>query len=160
MWRSGERLGTLPLFFAPGAWQRLCDETSGKGVGIWNLVRSGSAVYADDIVAQLEAMILEGTLKSGERLPAERVLAEQFGVSRPSLREAIQKLVAKVKLVSRQGGGNYVTESLGATFSDPLLHLKEGDPGPSATCWSFATRWKGLVPTTRRCVRPPSITSA
>ncbi|OPL21976.1 transcriptional regulator PdhR, partial [Pseudomonas aeruginosa] len=44
---------------------------------------------SDDIVAQLEAMILEGTLKSGERLPAERVLAEQFGVSRPSLREAI-----------------------------------------------------------------------
>lgn len=35
---------------------------------------------SDDIVAQLEAMILEGTLKSGERLPAERVLAEQFGV--------------------------------------------------------------------------------
>ncbi|MFT8024873.1 GntR family transcriptional regulator, partial [Salmonella enterica subsp. enterica serovar Enteritidis] len=30
---------------------------------------------ADDIVAQLETMILEGTLKAGERLPAERVLA-------------------------------------------------------------------------------------
>lgn len=38
---------------------------------------------ADDIVAQLETMILEGTLKAGERLPAERVLAERFGVSRP-----------------------------------------------------------------------------
>lgn len=115
---------------------------------------------SDDIVAQLEAMILEGTLKSGERLPAERVLAEQFGVSRPSLREAIQKLVAKGLLVSRQGGGNYVTESLGATFSDPLLHLLGVTRRPSATCWSFATRWKGPVPTTRRCVRPPSITSA
>ncbi len=50
---------------------------------------------ADDIVQQIETMILEGTLKAGERLPAERVLAERFGVSRPSLREAIQKLVAK-----------------------------------------------------------------
>lgn len=116
---------------------------------------------SDDIVAQLEAMILEGTLKSGERLPAERVLAEQFGVSRPSLREAIQKLVAKGLLVSRQGGGNYVTESLGATFSDPLLHLLEGNPGgPARPAGVFATRWKGPVPTTRRCVRPPSITSA
>jgi GntR family transcriptional repressor for pyruvate dehydrogenase complex len=46
---------------------------------------------SDDIVEQLEGMILEGTLKSGERLPAERALAEKFGVSRPSLREAIQK---------------------------------------------------------------------
>jgi GntR family transcriptional repressor for pyruvate dehydrogenase complex len=73
-------------------------------------------------------MILEGTLKSGERLPAERALAEQFGVSRPSLREAIQKLAAKGLLVSRQGGGNYVVDSLGSTFSDPLLHLLENNP--------------------------------
>ncbi|KAF1005408.1 MAG: Pyruvate dehydrogenase complex repressor [Pseudomonas fluorescens] len=83
---------------------------------------------SDDIVEQLEGMILEGTLKSGERLPAERALAEQFGVSRPSLREAIQKLVAKGLLVSRQGGGNYVADSLGSTFSDPLLHLLENNP--------------------------------
>ena len=83
---------------------------------------------SDDIVEQLEGMILEGTLKSGERLPAERALAEQFGVSRPSLREAIQKLSAKGLLVSRQGGGNYVAESLGSTFSDPLLHLLENNP--------------------------------
>ena len=72
---------------------------------------------ADDIVAQLETMILEGTLKAGERLPAERVLAERFGVSRPSLREAIQKLAAKGLLISRHGGGTFVAESLGSTFS-------------------------------------------
>jgi len=83
---------------------------------------------SDDIVVQLEGMILEGTLKAGERLPAERALAEQFGVSRPSLREAIQKLAAKGLLVSRQGGGTYVAESLGSTFSDPLLHLLESNP--------------------------------
>ena len=78
---------------------------------------------SDDIVDQLETMILEGVLQAGERLPAERKLAEQFGVSRPSLREAIQKLVAKGLLVSRQGGGNYVSNEVGATFSDPLLAL-------------------------------------
>ncbi|MCP8465404.1 FCD domain-containing protein [Pseudomonas sp. ZM23] len=83
---------------------------------------------SDDIVERLEAMILEGTLKAGERLPAERVLSEQFGVSRPSLREAIQKLAAKGLLISRQGGGNYVSEGLGSMFSDPLLHLLESSP--------------------------------
>ena len=83
---------------------------------------------SDDIVERLEGMILEGTLTSGERLPAERALAEQFGVSRPSLREAIQKLTAKGLLISRQGGGNYVVDSLGSTFSDPLLHLLESNP--------------------------------
>jgi GntR family transcriptional repressor for pyruvate dehydrogenase complex len=83
---------------------------------------------SDEIVSQLEALILEGSLQRGERLPAERLLAERFGVSRPSLREAIQKLVAKGLLVSRQGGGKYVAESLGASFSDPLLHLLESSP--------------------------------
>ncbi len=78
---------------------------------------------ADDIVMQLETMILEGTLKAGERLPAERALAEQFGVSRPSLREAMQKLAAKGLVMSRHGGGTFVAESLGSTFSDPLLQL-------------------------------------
>lgn len=78
---------------------------------------------SDEIVEQLETMILEGVLQAGERLPAERKLAEQFGVSRPSLREAIQKLVAKGLLVSRQGGGNYVNQEVGTTFSDPLLAL-------------------------------------
>ncbi|MBV2134922.1 FCD domain-containing protein [Pseudomonas sp. MAP12] len=80
---------------------------------------------SDDIVERLEAMILEGSLKAGERLPAERVLAEQFGVSRPSLREAIQKLAARGLLSSRQGGGTYVAEGLGSAFSDPLLQLLE-----------------------------------
>ena len=37
---------------------------------------------SDDIVEQLEGMILEGTLKSGERLPAERALAEFKNVRR------------------------------------------------------------------------------
>ncbi|MFC6335467.1 FCD domain-containing protein [Pseudomonas sp. CCM 7891] len=92
---------------------------------------------SDDIVEQLEGMILEGTLKSGERLPAERALAEQFGVSRPSLREAIQKLAAKGLLVSRQGGGNYVVESLGSTFSDPLLHLLENNPEAQSDLLEF-----------------------
>lgn len=83
---------------------------------------------ADTIVEQLETMILEGTLQPGQRLPAERALAEQFGVSRPSLREAVQRLVAKGLLNSRQGGGNFVTENLGTSFSDPLIPLLENCP--------------------------------
>ena len=81
---------------------------------------------ADDIVAQLETMILEGTLKAGERLPAERVLAERFGVSRPSAR-GDPEAAAKGLLISRHGGGTFVAESLGSTFSDPLLHLLENN---------------------------------
>ena len=83
---------------------------------------------ADTIVDELENMILEGTLQPGERLPAERTLAERFGVSRPSLREAVQRLATKGLLVSRQGGGHYVSEALGTSFTDPLITLLEGRP--------------------------------
>ncbi|PAU73908.1 GntR family transcriptional regulator [Halomonas salipaludis] len=76
---------------------------------------------ADVITERLEAMILEGSLKPGHRLPPERELAERFGVSRPSLREAIQKLAARGLLSSRQGGGTFVSESLNSRFNDPLL---------------------------------------
>ncbi|MBB5017972.1 GntR family transcriptional repressor for pyruvate dehydrogenase complex [Chitinivorax tropicus] len=82
---------------------------------------------ADEIVERLQRMILEGVLKENQRLPAERHLAEQFGVSRPSVREAIQKLVAKGLIRSRQGGGNYVSTGLGATWYDPLLALMQQD---------------------------------
>ena len=61
---------------------------------------------SDQIAEQLENMIADGSLHPGERLPAERTLAERLGVSRPSLREAIKKLSSRGLLTSRQGGGH------------------------------------------------------
>ncbi|AUH50452.1 GntR family transcriptional regulator [Chromobacterium sp. ATCC 53434] len=74
---------------------------------------------SDVIVQQLEKRILDGVLKPGDRLPPERRLAEELGVSRPSLREAIQQLASRGLLASRQGGGTWVTDRLEASFSDP-----------------------------------------
>lgn len=71
---------------------------------------------SDAVAASLEKRILEGSLKPGDRLPPERELAAELGVSRPSLREAIQKLASKGMLQSRQGGGTYVTNRLESTF--------------------------------------------
>jgi GntR family transcriptional repressor for pyruvate dehydrogenase complex len=78
---------------------------------------------SDIIMQQLEGMILEGSFKAGQKLPPERELAAQFEVSRPSVREAIQKLVARGVLFSRHGGGTYVSEQLGSAFADPLQDL-------------------------------------
>lgn len=80
-----------------------------------------------DLSGQIEAMIVEDGLKAGARLPSERHLASHFGVSRSSLREAIQQLISRGKLTSRQGGGTYVAEPSAAlvlqdTFS-PLSAL-------------------------------------
>ncbi|MCP3882581.1 MAG: FCD domain-containing protein [Sulfitobacter sp.] len=78
---------------------------------------------ADVIAHKLETMILEGILKPGEKLPPERKLAKKFEVSRPTLREAIKKLTAKHLLRTRQGGGNYVSESLAPSLTEPLLEI-------------------------------------
>lgn len=71
-----------------------------------------AAKLSDVILEQLENMILEGSLAPGEKLPPERELAKQFEVSRPSLREAIQKLEARGLVTRRQGGGTYVKNQL------------------------------------------------
>ncbi len=83
---------------------------------------------SDAVAASLEGRILEGSLKAGDRLPPERELAAEFGVSRPSLREAIQKLASKGMLQSRQGGGTYVTDSLNSTFFDPWHDMLGNHP--------------------------------
>jgi GntR family transcriptional repressor for pyruvate dehydrogenase complex len=83
---------------------------------------------SDAVAASLERRILEGSLKPGDRLPPERELATEFGVSRPSLREAIQKLASKGMVQSRQGGGTYVTNALEATFFDPWQDMMDNHP--------------------------------
>ncbi|MEN3373947.1 FCD domain-containing protein [Dechloromonas sp. ZS-1] len=83
---------------------------------------------SDAIASTLEGRILEGSLKPGDRLPPERELAADLGVSRPSLREAIQKLASKGLVQSRQGGGTYVTEKLESAFSDPWAEMMLNHP--------------------------------
>ena len=69
---------------------------------------------ADHLVERVKAIIHERNLEAGMRLPAERQLAAELGVSRSSLREAIQKLISENILISRRGGGTYVNNRLNA----------------------------------------------
>ena len=63
---------------------------------------------ADDVARRVRALIEEQQLEAGMRLPAERQLAAQLGVSRNSLREALAMLVNEGVLLSRRGGGTFV----------------------------------------------------
>lgn len=83
---------------------------------------------SDVIEKELERLILEGIFAPGQKLPPERELAVQFDVSRPSVREAILRLEVKKLLTRRQGGGTFVTENLGQSFSDPLIGLLSERP--------------------------------
>jgi GntR family transcriptional repressor for pyruvate dehydrogenase complex len=82
-----------------------------------------SEKLSQSVVRQIELLILRGILRPGERLPAERDLAERMGVSRPSLRDAVADLQERGLLVSRAGSGMYVADVLGSAFSPALVGL-------------------------------------
>ena len=63
----------------------------------------------DKIIQQLKQLIVSGQLKPGDRLPAERVLAEKLGVGRSYVREAIRKLEFFGLLKTSPQSGTYVS---------------------------------------------------
>jgi len=65
---------------------------------------------SDRVADQLEALILDSQLRSGERLPTENELARQYGVSRTVIREAVRSLAAKGLVQVTQGSGTVVRE--------------------------------------------------
>jgi GntR family transcriptional repressor for pyruvate dehydrogenase complex len=85
--------------------------------------------YVADAIRTIKDMILDGRLKPGQRLPAERALCEALGVSRPTLREAIGSLQAMNILESRQGAGTFVSSLSVEELLSPLkfvLALADG----------------------------------
>lgn len=65
----------------------------------------------EQIVAQIEERIINGELSPGDKLPAERELAEQFRVSRTAIREAMKALAQSGLVVIQPGRGTFVTDS-------------------------------------------------
>jgi GntR family transcriptional repressor for pyruvate dehydrogenase complex len=59
----------------------------------------------EEVIFHFEAAIAEGRIKEGDRLPSERELAETFGVSRPSVREALRALELFGVVSARRGTG-------------------------------------------------------
>ncbi|TIP10082.1 FadR/GntR family transcriptional regulator [Mesorhizobium sp.] len=78
---------------------------------------------ADEVVQQIENLILEGVLRTGDRLPGERELARRFEVSRPILRDALKTLEGRGLLTTRPGGGTHVADVIGQLFTKPVTDL-------------------------------------
>lgn len=64
----------------------------------------------EQIVEQIEKRILNGELKPEDKLPPERELSKQFGVSRTAVREAMKALTLKGLIVVHPGRGTFVTD--------------------------------------------------
>jgi GntR family transcriptional regulator, transcriptional repressor for pyruvate dehydrogenase complex len=81
---------------------------------------------AQAVANHLEKLILEGVLRPGERLLGERELAERLGVSRPSLREALETLVERGLLITGRSG-THVAQFL-SPLMKPIATLMQDNP--------------------------------
>src|SRR5213594_3002319 len=85
--------------------------------------QTSSGQTIDDVVARVSDLIKSAQLKPGDRLPPERELAKQLGVSRPSLRAGLRALASMGVLKSRQGAGTFVAGGPPTLDSEPLRLL-------------------------------------
>lgn len=83
-------------------------------------VREGGTEH---VVAHVRALIQGGTLRPGDRLPAERDLAVEIGVSRPTVRAGLGALAAMGVVQSRHGSGTYIPGGPPTLGSEPLSFL-------------------------------------
>ncbi len=77
---------------------------------------------------QIEQLILNGVLREGAKLPGERELAEQFAISRPKVREALQKLEERDLVHISHGDGAYIAQLGAAAMSPALIDLYSRHP--------------------------------
>jgi len=82
----------------------------------------------EGVVAQIQQRIVTGQLHQGDRLPTESELAEQFGVSRSAIREAMKILAAKGLIDISPGRGTFVTGDLSDAVALTLGLLVQMEP--------------------------------
>jgi len=75
---------------------------------------------SEKIIEQIQKMIMDGTLKTGDKLPPERELTEQFRVGRPVLREALKALELIGLIERRHGQGNFIVNNIENSLFKPL----------------------------------------
>jgi GntR family transcriptional repressor for pyruvate dehydrogenase complex len=80
-------------------------------------------VTAEIVVQHVRGLIERGELRPGDRLPPERELAVQLGVSRPSVRAGLRSLAAIGILQTRHGAGTFITDGPPTLGSEPLSFL-------------------------------------
>lgn len=72
------------------------------------------------IIAQIKYNLSTGAIKKGDKLPSERLLCQEFGLSRSTLREALKTLEVLGIVECLHGSGYYIANNIGSSMSEPL----------------------------------------
>lgn len=81
----------------------------------------------EQVVERIQKLIFAGQLKPGDRLPAERELSEQFGVSRTVIREAVKALQEKGLVEIRPGVGTFIHDGMSQIMHQSLERMVMSD---------------------------------
>lgn len=84
------------------------------------MAESKATKLYEDIAARMIAQIHEGSLRPGDRLPPERALAEEYGVSRTAIREALRSMEMMGCVESRVGEGTFIKAPSLSNIVDPF----------------------------------------
>ena len=82
---------------------------------------------SDQAFQQILALIFEGRLSPGSRLPGERELTETLGLSRTTLRDALNRLEARGYINRRSKSGSFVCTSLPQPFREPIEEIVDSN---------------------------------
>ena len=102
----------------PMTWDLIRGDRMPTGVGVKAIEGS-----TEQVVSYVRGLIERGELRPGARLPAERDLAVQIGVSRPTVRAGLRALAAMGVVRSRHGSGTYIPDGPPTLGSEPLSFL-------------------------------------
>ena len=80
---------------------------------------------SDEVYDQIVSLISRGTLKPGDKIPSERELAADLGVSRQSVREALNRAEVMGLIQVRQGEGSFILSSINKSLKPPLTIIIE-----------------------------------
>ncbi|EGV36328.1 FadR/GntR family transcriptional regulator [Neisseria weaveri] len=104
-----------------------------------------SKTLSEQICGIIEKRIISGEYPVSTKLPPERKLAEEFDVSRPSIRAALKMLVARNMLAARQGDGYYVSLQYQEDFLHSWKNLLGSHPDWESDVFDFNRSIEGCM---------------
>lgn len=81
------------------------------------------ASLVDEVFEQMKEHIISGEWEPGEKIPSENELSQLFNVSRTTIRNSIQKLKAIGVLITKQGQGTFVRQTLNEHLAEDLIPI-------------------------------------
>ena len=122
--------------------------------GSERLTRVGGLPLHRQLADRLRGQILDGALLPGARLPSEAELTERYGVTRPTIRQAVAQLRTEGWVETRHGAGSFVREQ---AQPEPIIEITpevQQAPGGPVLIYRHHPPWGLLAPT--RIAREPA----